>query len=89
LNNALTFKRYFMTVASIPSSDAGKEEKAKISEQELSSIAGGQQIPEKQLEIWEAMLRDPSTPPDVRKRIADRVTGRPVDGKHHDGSIPT
>ena len=78
-----------MTAASIPPSDARNENEAKISEQELSSIAGGQQIPEKQLEIWEAKLRDPSTPPDLRKRIADRVTGRAVDGKYHDGSTPT
>jgi hypothetical protein len=78
-----------MTVTSNPPSDANDGEEAKISEQELASIAAGEQIPDEQFAIWSAMLQDPKTPDDVRQRIIARTMRRPVDGKLYDGSAPT
>lgn len=78
-----------MTVPSMPTSSSESEKEAKIAEEELASIAGGQQISDEQFAVWEAMLKDPRTPAEVRKRISARVHGQTVDGKHYDGSTPT
>jgi hypothetical protein len=78
-----------MSFASNPPSNANKGEEVTISEQELALIAAGELIPDEQFDIWSAMLQDPKTPDDVRKRIIDRVMRRPVDGKLYDGSTPT
>lgn len=78
-----------MTFTSNPPSNANKGEESKISEQELALIAAGEFIPDEQFAIWSAMLQDPKTPDDMRKRIIDRVMHRTVDGKLYDGSTPT
>ncbi|RYE69103.1 MAG: hypothetical protein EOO81_08810 [Oxalobacteraceae bacterium] len=78
-----------MSYASNPPSNANNSEEAKINEEELALIAAGEFIPDEQFAIWSAMLQDPKTPDDVRKRIIERVMHRTVDGKLYDGSTPT
>ena len=77
-----------MTARPTPSSGLENEKETQISDQDLASIAGGQQIPDQQIAAWLAMLKDPKTPEDVRQRISARVLGRTVDGKLYDGSAP-
>ena len=78
-----------MTITSIPPNGSESEKEAKISEQDLASIAGGQQISTEQVDKWLAMVKDPNTRKHERKGISARRVGLPVDGKHYDGSTPT